>query len=323
MTSISPERASEVRRALAVIVADPGHGAAALDDPQILSNLLTDLLPDAPRDKNLLVAAAEARLARMIFDHVMQGLDAGSAIRLAAASFGASTHFPPETCAWAAGELAFALNLTGGLDGEPTASAPVANGDLPPRKSAASGTPGQELRQERQRQRPERRPSRARSSGTASDRGRGRLAAQPTRMPKADAVLVLVGTVALLAAFMLPVTSAYSETRILAFPFVIAGLPAIALVATAVSAVQLWTARGPRLWNAAAAAAAVLCGLELPVFFFVIWETQVHTGEANAGLGLVVGPLSALPLIAGGVIALRRQSRAARSGPIGHEAGGN
>src|SRR6266571_480724 len=95
MAGIGSEHARDVREAVRIVASDPDLGPATLSDAPAMPNLLKDLLPDAPREKNLLVAAAEARL-----DHVDQGIDATSAIRLAAASFGANTHFTTNACDW-------------------------------------------------------------------------------------------------------------------------------------------------------------------------------------------------------------------------------
>src|SRR5215470_13066901 len=86
LTDMSWEHAAEARAALNAIVADPQHGVAALSSAQTMSNLLKDLLPDAPREKSILVAAAEAGLANTVRQHVDHGMDPNTAIRLAAAS---------------------------------------------------------------------------------------------------------------------------------------------------------------------------------------------------------------------------------------------
>jgi len=78
-----------------------------------MTNLLHDLLPDAPREAGILTAAAQKNVAGMLREHIGQGMDAALAIRLAARSFADSTAFPPEACEWAATELAVA---TGVLD---------------------------------------------------------------------------------------------------------------------------------------------------------------------------------------------------------------
>jgi hypothetical protein len=97
---MSWEHEAEARAALSAIVSDPEYGEAALCSAQTLSNLLKDLLPDAPREKRILVAAAEAGLAETLREHVAQGMDPGTAIRLSASSLENSAPFPPEACTW-------------------------------------------------------------------------------------------------------------------------------------------------------------------------------------------------------------------------------
>ena len=111
MAAGSREHAGEARAALRAIVSDPEHGASALDNPQTISNLLGDLLPDAPRESGLLVAAASAGLPRALLGHVAQGLDPATAITLAAALLAGRTAFTADACQWVAGELAIALGL--------------------------------------------------------------------------------------------------------------------------------------------------------------------------------------------------------------------
>src|SRR5271166_5489136 len=112
MPEMSWEHAAEARAALNAIVSDPEHGVAALSSPQTMSNLLKDLLPDAPREKSILVAAAEAGMANTLRDHVAQGMDPSTAIRLTASSFSSTTPFTPEACNWVAGEMAVALGIS-------------------------------------------------------------------------------------------------------------------------------------------------------------------------------------------------------------------
>lgn len=119
MADLVWEHAAEARAALNAIVSDPEHGIAALSSPQTMSNLLKDYLPDAPREKSIMVAAAEAGLATTIRDHVSNGMDPATATRLAASSFSASTPFTPEACDWVAGEFAVALGLASGGPGGP------------------------------------------------------------------------------------------------------------------------------------------------------------------------------------------------------------
>ncbi len=112
MSDMSWEHASEARAALNAIVTDPEHGVAALSNAQTMSNLLKDYLPDAPREKSILVAAAEAGLADTLREHVAQGMDPNTAVRLTASSFSSSTPFTPEACNWVTDEIALALGIS-------------------------------------------------------------------------------------------------------------------------------------------------------------------------------------------------------------------
>ena len=114
MTGTPWEHQREVRDALRTIVADPQLGVAALSSAQTMSNLLKDLLPDAPRETSVLVAAAEAGLAQTLLDHVGQGMEVATASSLAASALAARTPFTTDACNWAAGELAVALGLARG-----------------------------------------------------------------------------------------------------------------------------------------------------------------------------------------------------------------
>src|SRR5260221_586026 len=119
LTDMTWEHAAEVRAALKAIITDPEQGVAALSSAQTMSNLLKDLLPDAPREKSILVAAAEAGLANTLRQHVDQGMDPNTAIRLTASSFSSTTPFTPEACTWVTNEIATALGLrhSGGWPG--------------------------------------------------------------------------------------------------------------------------------------------------------------------------------------------------------------
>ena len=112
MSDTAWEHAFEARAALNAIVTDPDHGVDALSNAQTMSNLLKDYLPDAPREKSILVAAAEAGLADTLREHVAQGMDPNTAIRLTASSFSSSTPFTPEACNWVTDELAVALGIS-------------------------------------------------------------------------------------------------------------------------------------------------------------------------------------------------------------------
>jgi hypothetical protein len=122
----------EAQKALRAIVSDPVYGVSALSSAQIMANLLKDLLPDAPREVSILVAAAEAGVASSLRDRVSQGMDVGTASAVVAGSFAASTPFRPEACNWAVSEIAGALGL----------SSPASSPDPGPGIPLGSSVPG-------------------------------------------------------------------------------------------------------------------------------------------------------------------------------------
>ncbi len=111
MTNPSSEEQNEARKALQTIVSDPVYGVPALSSSQTMANLLKDLLPDAPREVSILVAAAEADVATNLQDRISQGMDVGTASAVVAGAFAARTPFKPEACTWAVSEMAVALGL--------------------------------------------------------------------------------------------------------------------------------------------------------------------------------------------------------------------
>jgi hypothetical protein len=111
VTSTPWDAQGEAQAALRAIVADPRYGPAALSNAQTMTNLLKDMLPDAPRELSVLVAASEVGVAGMLQSNVSQGMDLATASRLAAGSFENRTALTPDACAWAVGVLASALRL--------------------------------------------------------------------------------------------------------------------------------------------------------------------------------------------------------------------
>jgi eukaryotic-like serine/threonine-protein kinase len=92
-------------------VADPAHGPAALNDPQVMAGLLRDLMPNAPREASILTLAVQHGSAALLAEHVAQGVEPETAVRLAASTFAASTAFTFDACEWAVRELAVASGL--------------------------------------------------------------------------------------------------------------------------------------------------------------------------------------------------------------------
>ena len=131
----------EAQNALRAIVSNPAYGVAALSSATIMANLLKDLLPDAPREVSILVAAAEAGVAGQLRDRVSQGMDVGTASAVVAGSFAASTPFRPEACTWAVSEMARALGLSSAAPGPPQGPSAVPGSSVPGGSQATISAP--------------------------------------------------------------------------------------------------------------------------------------------------------------------------------------
>jgi hypothetical protein len=136
MASAPWDPRGEALNALRTIAADPQYGAAALSSAQMMTNLLKDMLPDAPREANVLITAAGAGVPTALQGYLAQGMDVGTATQLAAGTLAERTALTADACAWATSSLATALlPLTGPVA---SGSGPVASGSGP----VASGSGG-------------------------------------------------------------------------------------------------------------------------------------------------------------------------------------
>lgn len=131
MTSVPWDAQGEAHAALRAIVADPRYGPPALSNAQTMTNLLKDMLPDAPRESSVLVAASEAGVAGMLQSNVSQGMDVATASRLAAGTFENQTALTPDACNWAVGILASALRLDAVRAAPPPSPGPAYDTPLP------------------------------------------------------------------------------------------------------------------------------------------------------------------------------------------------
>src|SRR5690242_18412146 len=69
-----------------------GYGARILDEPSMLSDVLTDLLPDAPLERNLIIAAAQGGTAALLRQYIGElHMEPDAAVRLAASALAART----------------------------------------------------------------------------------------------------------------------------------------------------------------------------------------------------------------------------------------
>jgi hypothetical protein len=95
--------------ALRTIAANPQYGPAALSSAPMMTSLLKDLLPDAPLEANVLIAAAGAGIPGTLQGYLAQGMDARMASQLAARTLAERTALTDDACAWATGSLAAVL----------------------------------------------------------------------------------------------------------------------------------------------------------------------------------------------------------------------
>ena len=98
----------EAHQALSTLAAD--YGQRVLSDPRMIGNLVTDLLPDLPRERSLLVTGAEADIAGELTQHVQeQHLDPNTAVQLVARSLVDRRSLDPAASMWVTSEYAQAL----------------------------------------------------------------------------------------------------------------------------------------------------------------------------------------------------------------------
>jgi hypothetical protein len=98
----------EAHEALGTAVAS--YGQRVLNDPHTLGNLVADLLPDLPRERSLLVTAAEAGIAAEMRQHVEERhVDPDTAAQLMARMLSERRAIDPAASLWVASEYAQAL----------------------------------------------------------------------------------------------------------------------------------------------------------------------------------------------------------------------
>ena len=121
----------EAREALSTMVTD--YSKRILSDPRMLGNVVTDLLPDLPRERRLLVTAAESDVAGELTRHVEEHhLDPDTAVQLVARSLTDRTALEPAASLWVTVEYARALGYHVRSDASPPSSPPAAPPPVPP-----------------------------------------------------------------------------------------------------------------------------------------------------------------------------------------------
>ena len=108
----------EAREALSTMVTD--YSKRILSDPRMLGNVVTDLLPDLPRERRLLVTAAESDVAGELTRHVEEHhLDPDTAVQLVARSLTDRTALDPAASMWVTNQYAQALGYHVRSDASP------------------------------------------------------------------------------------------------------------------------------------------------------------------------------------------------------------
>ena len=98
----------EAHQALSTVITD--YGQRVLSDPRMIGNIVTDLLPDLPRERGLLVTAAEADVAGELTQRVQhQHLDPDTAVQMVARSLIERKSIDPASSMWVTTEYAQAL----------------------------------------------------------------------------------------------------------------------------------------------------------------------------------------------------------------------
>jgi hypothetical protein len=123
MTDQSFDEQGEAHEAMSSVVSS--YGARVLSNPQMLRNLVADLLPDLPRERSLLVSAAEAGVATEMTQYVdEQHIDAQTAVQLVARALSERTMIDSTASMWVTTEFAQALGYPAGPVSRPARPGP-------------------------------------------------------------------------------------------------------------------------------------------------------------------------------------------------------
>jgi hypothetical protein len=317
VTSMPWDAQGEAQAALRTIVADPRYGPTALSNAQTMTNLLKDMLPDAPRESSVLVAASEVGVAGMLQSNVSQGMDLATASRLAAGSFENRTALTPDACAWAVGILASALRLDAVRQAPPP---PLPGPPGPVYNTVPSVGDGQQTMPPR----PAPAPPPWAGPGPMTPVARGRSPDRPDGSRLAAAIVTAVGAILIIWACALPdlhISSGNGRTSFSIFNSGAAGDLWFAVEPVGVAVIGIAAALIIMLANRSArmrlVAAGVLIGFGIQtILLFAGYEFYVQSPN-HAGPGGAVGILGGLLLLVAGLIAAasRPASTAITGGP--------
>jgi hypothetical protein len=317
VTSTPWDAQGEAQAALRTIVADPRYGPAALSNAQTMTNLLKDMLPDAPRESSVLVAASEVGVADMLQSNVSQGMDLATASRLAAGSFENRTALTPDACAWAVGILASALRLDAVRQAPPP---PLPGVPAPVYDTVPSVGDGQQTMPPR----PASVPPPWVGPGPMTPAARVSSPDRPDGSRLAAAIVTVVGAILIIWACALPdlhVPPGNGRTSFSIFNSGAAGDLWFAVEPVGVAVIAIAAALIIMLANRSArmrlVAAGVLIGFGIQtILLFAGYEFYVQSPN-HAGPGGAVGILGGLLLLVAGLIAAasRPASTAVTGGP--------
>jgi hypothetical protein len=309
MASAPWDPRGEALNALRTIAADPQYGAAALSSAQMMTNLLKDMLPDAPREANVLITAAGAGVPTALQGYLAQGMDVGTATQMAAGILADRTALTADACAWATSSLAAALlSPAVPLASGPGGTSPLPGSDHPTVAPLGTG-PGPV----------------AYGSGPVATLAAGSGRGRPAGVSLLAAACAGAGALATILACAFSIVHVYNSDGTYAYSESLFSITShgaawnwiglvVAAVLSVVAAVLLVASRTP--WVRAGAAGAVAAFGIAVIMIFAAY--QFTLGPVSAGSGPAgaekLGGFGGLLLLVAGVLGFVAAARGDRAG---------
>jgi hypothetical protein len=309
MASAPWDPRGEALNALRTIAADPQYGAEALSSAQMMTNLLKDMLPDAPREANVLITAAGAGVPTALQGYLAQGMDVGTATQMAAGVLADRTALTADACAWATSSLAAALlSPAVPLASGPGGTSPLPGSDHP--TVAPLGTGPAPV---------------AYGSGPVATLAAGRGRGRPAGVSLLAAACAGAGALATILACAFSIVHVYNSDGTYAYSESLFSITShgaawnwiglvVAAVLSVVAAVLLVASRTP--WVRAGAAGAVAAFGIAVIMIFAAY--QFTLGPVSAGSGPAgaekLGGFGGLLLLVAGVLGFVAAARGDRAG---------
>jgi hypothetical protein len=309
MASAPWDPRGEALNALRTIAADPQYGAEALSSAQMMTNLLKDMLPDAPREANVLITAAGAGVPTALQGYLAQGMDVGTATQMAAGILADRTALTADACAWATSSLAAALlSPAVPLASGPGGTSPLPGSDHPTVAPLGTG-PGPV----------------AYGSGPVATLAAGSGRGRPAGVSLLAAACAGAGALATILACAFSIVHVYNSDGTYAYSESLFSITShgaawnwiglvVAAVLSVVAAVLLVASRTP--WVRAGAAGAVAAFGIAVIMIFAAY--QFTLGPVSAGSGPAgaekLGGFGGLLLLVAGVLGFVAAARGDRAG---------